>query len=188
MKKMSAIGSVLVLILCLAAGAAAAPKAAKSPKAVNYKVLQSILPAQDLSGSTRMKPEGSTDTAFGMSMSFASVTYEKGGDETLQTIEVRIEDNPAVMNYGGMDVSEMAATMMEGMESESDAGYFKNVTIQGFKGSERVERGESPTAEIVVLVAKRFTVKLTASGSDDAALLQKLAAKMDLAKLAKTAK
>jgi len=92
------------------------------------------------------------------------------------------------MNYGGMDMSEMAATMMEGMESESDAGYFKNVTIQGFKGSERVERGESPTAEIVVLVAKRFTVKLTASGSDDAALLQKLAAKMDLAKLAKTAK
>ncbi|MEW6515409.1 MAG: hypothetical protein AB1439_00705 [candidate division FCPU426 bacterium] len=189
MKKAVSYAVVLTCLLGLAASApAAAAKAAKTPKAVNYKTLQAILPTLELAGFKRLPVEGSTDTAFGMSMSFASVTYEKGGDENLQTIEVRIEDNAATMNYGGVDMSEMASTMMQGMEAESDAGYYKNVTIQGFQGSERVERGESPTAEIVILVAKRFTVKLTANGMDDVALLQRLVNKMDLAKLAKSAK
>jgi hypothetical protein len=194
MKKILLYSMVLLFSLVLAAAGSASsvkadkPATAKAPKAVNYKTLQSILPTLALAGFKRMPVTGSTDSAFGMSMSSASVIYEKGSDDNLQTVEVIIEDNPATMNYGGMDMSEMATTMMEQFEAESDAGYSKSVKIQGFPGTERVEKSESPTAEIVVLVAKRFTVKLTASGLSDATLLQKLVNSMDLEKLAKAVK
>jgi hypothetical protein len=194
MKRILFYSTVLLVSFGLAALASASsvktdkPAAAKAPKAVNYKVLQSILPTLQLAGFKRLPVTGSTDSAFGMSMSTASVIYEKGSDDNLQSVEVIIEDNPATMNYGGVDMSEIATTMMQDFETESDTGYSKSVKIQEFPGTERVEKSESPTAEIVVLVAKRFTVKLTASGLSDATLLQKLVNSMDLGKLAKSVK
>jgi hypothetical protein len=78
--------------------------------------------------------------------------------------------------------------MTQGMEAESDEGYYRNVKIQGFKGSERLEKGENPTSEIGLVLAKRFYVTLKGTGLGDTALLHKLVDNMDLAKLAGLAK
>jgi len=167
---------VLLSLLCVAfVGTAVAQNV------VNFKQLQGFMPKADLAGYTKGKPGGSTSSAMGMSSSEATLNYEKSGGGT---IEVKISDT------AGVPMAAMGLSMM-GMteyENETENGYDKTIKVQGFPGTEKVDRSESKSAEISVVVAKRFMVELRCVDCDDIASLKKLVEGMDLAGLAKLAK
>lgn len=164
-----------VSALCLAfAGTALAQDV------VNFKKLQEFLPQADLAGYAKGKPGGSTSKAMGMSTSEATLSYEKSGGGT---IEVSIQDTAGVP----MAAMGLAMIGMTEYENETENGYEKSIKVQGFPGTEKVERGEYKSAEISVVVAKRFMVELKCDDCDDIANLKKLVESMDLGGLAKLA-
>jgi len=169
----------IALFLILAAGSFFLLSAQTAQKTVSFKKLQEFLPKIDLSGFSRQKPGGETSSAMGMSTSEAHVTYEKGGDIS---IEVKISD------LAGVPMAQMGLSMM-GMtefENETETGYEKSIKVQGFAGTEKTESTEdSKSCEIMLFVGSRFSVELSGSGTSDASLLHKLLDDMKLADLSK---
>ena len=148
---------------------------------VNFKQLQGFLPKADLAGYTKGKPGGETTSVMGMSSSEATLNYEKSAGGT---IEVKIADTAGVP----MAALGMGMIGMTEYENETENGYDKSIKVQGFPGTEKVERGEYKSAEISIVVAKRFMVELKCVDCDDIANLKKLVEGMDLGGLAKLAK
>ena len=168
--------AVFVSLLCVAfAGPAMAQEI------VNFKQMQEFLPKADLAGYTKGKPGGETTKAMGMASSQATLRYEKSDEAA---IVITISDTAGV----AMAAMGLGMIGMMEYENETENGYDKSVKVQGFPGTEKVERGESPSADIMVVVAKRFMVELKCEGCDDIANLKKLVESMDLAGLAKLAK
>jgi hypothetical protein len=173
------IGVVVVLALsCIVISAQQAQQ-----KAVSFKKLQEFLPKIDLSDYTREKPTGETNSMMGMSTSEATVRYEgKSGGDDAPSIEVKISD------LAGVPFAQLGMSMMGGQEfeNETESGYEKSVKIQGFPGTERVEKTEdSKEAHLQLLVGNRFMVEFEASGTSDVSLLRKLVDSMNLGDLAK---
>lgn len=151
-------------------------------KVVNFRKLQEFLPKTELAGFTRQKPAGETTSAFGVSSSEAHVLYEKGSGDNLVSIEVKISD------LSGVPFGQMGASMLGAMEfeNETETGYEKSVQIQGFRGTEKVDRSEeNKSAEIQLYVGNRFLVELRGSGTSEVALLHKLLNDIKLSELAK---
>lgn len=151
-------------------------------KVVNFRKLQEFLPKTELAGFARQKPAGETTSAFGMSSSEAYVLYEKGSGDNVVSIEVKISD------LAGVPFGQMGASMIGAMEfeNETETGYEKSVQVQGFRGTEKVDRSEeNRSSEIQLLVGNRFLVELKGSGTSDIALLHKLLNDMKLGELAK---
>ena len=169
----------IALFLILSAGGFFLLSAQTAQKTVSFKKLQEFLPKIDLSGFSRLKPGGETSSAMGMSTSEAHVTYEKGGDIS---IEVKISD------IAGVPLAQMGLSMM-GMtefENETENGYEKSIKVQGFAGTEKVEKTEDgQSCEIMLFVGNRFTVELQGTGTADASLLHKLLEGIKLADLSK---
>lgn len=169
----------IALFLILAAGSFLLLSAQTAQKAVSFKKLQEFLPKVDLSGFSRLKPGGETSSAMGMSTSEANVTYEKGGDIS---IEVKISD------LAGVPMAQMGLSMM-GMtefENETENGYEKSIKAQGFPGTEKVDNsGESKSCEIMLFVGNRFSIEIQGRGISDASLLHKLLDDMKLGDLSK---
>lgn len=178
----------LLAALCLTATLESAPPTVpgQTPRTVPFTVLQSFLPTLQPAGFIRHPPSGATETAAGMAFSFAEVMYEQRRDGDLQTISVRIEDVSGQAIYDGEDLAEPTGRAAPDRDIETESGYVRTVTVQGFRASERVQTGETPTAEIALQVAKRFNVTLHAQGLADAAPLKELVGDMDLMKLAQT--
>ena len=173
------------LLMILALGGILTAAAPAQSTTVHYKQLQQCLPKIDLPGFTKGKPQGETSSMLGMSTSEASLAYEKVVNEnTTQTITVKISDTAGVP-MAGIGLSMLGMTEFS---NETENGYEKSVKIQGFSGTEKVQKGEDPSAEINLVVANRFMVTLDASGTSDVALLKKLLDNMSLADLAKLAK
>jgi hypothetical protein len=152
-------------------------------KAVSFKKLQEFLPKIDLSGFTRGKPTGETNSMMGMSTSEATVIYEgkSGGDEP-PTIEVKISD------MAGVPFAQLGMSMITGQEfeTETEHGYEKSVKVQSFPGTERVDTSEdSKEAHLQILVGNRFMIEFDGRGTSDATLLRKLVDSMNLGDLAK---
>gem|GEM_PF-3263766 len=81
------------------------------------------------------------------------MAYEKGSGDNLISIEVKITD------MAGIPFSQMGASMMGLMEFENETvnGYEKSIQVQGFKGTEKVNRSENnKTAEMHLAVGNRF--------------------------------
>jgi hypothetical protein len=146
-------------------------------KTVNFKQLQEFLPKIDLPEFTKGKPSGQTSSAMGMATSEASLKYTKGEE----TIEVNISDMAGIP-FAAAGVAMLGATEFE---NQTENGYEKSVKIQGFPGTEKVNNGEDKTAEIQLVVANRYMVKVESRGISDAALLRKLIEDMNLGELAK---
>jgi len=166
---------VFVSLLCVAFAISAAAQ-----NIVNFKQLQGFLPKADLAGYTKGKPGGSTSSAMGMSSSEATLKYAKTEESW---IEVKISDTAGVP----MAAMGLAMVGMTEYENETETGYDKTIKVQGFPGTEKVERGEYKSAEISVVVAKRFMVELKCEACDDISNLKKLVESMDLGGLAKLA-
>ncbi|MDH4272979.1 MAG: hypothetical protein OEW18_13485 [Candidatus Aminicenantes bacterium] len=166
---------VFVSALCLAFAVTA-----MAQEMVNFKKLQEFLPKIELSGYTKGKPGGETTKAFGMAASEATLRYKKSEESG---IEVKISDTAGVP----MAAMGLAMVGMTEYENETENGYEKTIKVLGFPGTEKVDRGEYKSAEISIVVAKRFMVELNCEGCDDIANLKKLVESMDLGGLAKLA-
>src|SRR5713101_4603581 len=79
--------------------------ASAQAKVIHFKKLQECLPTKELKGFKRMKPGGSTQPAFGMTTSEASVRYQQGESNPEATeipqgdvasIEIKISDVSAI--------------------------------------------------------------------------------------------
>jgi hypothetical protein len=177
--------------------------ASSQTKVVHFKKIQECLPTKELKGFKRMKPGGSTQTAFGMTTSEATVRYQQavsespGGmrgeippvtdpygseSEATASIEVKVSD------VTGVPFAAMAFAVDRGdFENEREDGYEKSTVVKGkYKGIEEVSHGEGyKSCKLSFSVANRFTVELNASGTDDVKLLQALVESMNLDKLEK---
>lgn len=171
----SRVQRVLLLAFCGGLLLAAWPLAALAD-VVHFKELMAILAIDPPQGwEVAEKPRGST-TKAPVQMSEAHVEFKAGEDKRL---EVRIMDMP-----GG---AALFMGLAQAVEMESSEEYIKPVTIQDHKGIETY-RFKDKDGEIQLPVANRFLVTVKGSGLDNTEMLQAVAAKLDLKKLAALAK
>lgn len=169
----------IALFLVFMAGGLFLWGAQTTQKTVSFKKLQEFLPKIELSNFSRLKPGGETSSAMGMSSSEAHVTYDQGGEIS---IEVKITD------ISGVPLAQMGLSMigLTEFENETESGYEKSTKVQGFSGTEKSEKTEDGSScELMLRVGDRFIVELRGTGTADASLLHKLVGDMKLADLAK---
>ncbi|MEW5817664.1 MAG: hypothetical protein AB1798_20005 [Spirochaetota bacterium] len=170
---------ILVSLIC----ASLALTGMAQQQTIGFKKLQEFLPKIDLSGYSKGKPGGQTSKAMGMSVSEATLRYEKSEGDIEISIEIKIQDTAGVP-FLSMGLGMIGSTEFE---NETEDGYEKSVKIQGHPGTEKVQRGEYKSAEVTIAVASRFLIELKCHECDDVGSLRKLADSMDLNGLAKLA-
>ncbi len=168
------------------------------PKTIHFKELQKCLPVKAPAGFTREKPKGQSISSSGISTSNASVEFTAMKKEKqLQTIDDGKQDSVLIdvtwsasveiMDYAGMGEG-MAASLqaISGLqfENETEDGYEKSVTFNGYKGIEKLHSEEtSRSCSLQLVVGDRFIVTANGNGFADAAILQSLLNASDLTKL-----
>ncbi len=139
---------------------------------VDFQTLKAMLPAA-LPGMARTNASGEANQGLGMQATNATGTY-KGADGS--TVELSISDASAVSG-----LMEMAESLPQTTNSESDSGYEKDVVLGGRKVHEKYNT-HSHHGELQAFVAKRFAVAVTGEGVDMSTLESALGT-VDLAKL-----
>ena len=146
----------------------------KKVDVVEYKVLKDMLP-ESIGNMRRTNATGEKAAAMGMEVSNAEGRYENdqnGG------ITVKLTDIGSMTGLAGMAAYAWAAT---NVERESDNGYEKTGTFNGFKSHERWEKSSS-SGEISVLVGGRFVAEVSGYNTSMDALKDAMN-KIDLKKL-----
>jgi hypothetical protein len=146
----------------------------KKVETVDYKVLKDMLP-ESVGGMKRTDATGEKTAAMGMQASSAEGRYsnEQGANITL-----KLTDIGSMTGLAGMAAYAWAAT---DIERESDDGYEKTSTFNGYKSHETWHKS-SKSGDISVLVGGRFVAE--ASGNDvDMNALKDALGKLDLKKL-----
>ena len=146
----------------------------KKVDVVEYKVLKDMLP-ESLGNMRRTNATGEKTEAMGMQISNAEARYENdqnGG------ITVKLTDIGSMTGLAGMAAYAWAATTVE---RESDNGYEKTGSFNGFKSHERWEKSSS-SGEISVLVGGRFVAEVSGYNTSMDALKDAMN-KIDLKKL-----
>ena len=126
-----------------------------------------------LPGMERTNTSGEAKQGLGMQSTNATGIY-KGADGT--SVELTIADASAVS--GLMDLAE---SLPQTTDSESDSGYEKDVILGGRKVHEKYNT-HSRHAELQAIVAKRFAIDLTGEGVD-MSKLESAFGNVDLGKL-----
>ena len=139
---------------------------------VDFKTLKAMLP-EALPGMSRTNASGEAKQGFGMQATNATGNY-KGADGS--NVEVTIADASAVAG-----LMEMAESLPQTTNSESDSGYEKDVMLGGHKVHEKYDT-RNRHGELQTIVAKRFAVGLTGDGVDMSTLENALGA-IDLGRL-----
>jgi hypothetical protein len=172
---------------------------APAVKTIHFKELQKCLPVKAPEGFVKEKPKGQTMSSSGISSSNASIeftapkkekrlqTSDEGKQDSVDT-DVTWTASIEIVDFAGMGEG-MAATlqMVAGMqfENESDGGYEKSVTFNGYKGIEKSNvQDESRTCSLQLVVGDRFIVTANGNGFSDVSILQELISATDLKKLA----
>lgn len=114
--------------------------------AVDFRTLKELLP-EAIAGLKRTSREGQKQ--MGMSEATAEYSAEDGN----RTLNVKISDIGGM----GMMAAGAAYAMTLDMDKETDTGYERNSTFEGFKAHEKME-GDS--GEMTVMVADRFMVEV----------------------------
>jgi len=123
---------------------------------VDFQTLKGMLPPS-LPGMERTNASGEAKQGLGMQSTHATGTY-KGTDGA--SVELTIADASAVS--GLMDLAE---SLPQTTDSESDSGYEKDVILGGRKVHEKYNT-RSRHGELQAIVAKRFAIDLTGEGVD----------------------
>jgi hypothetical protein len=139
---------------------------------VDFQTLKGMLPPS-LPDMERTNASGEAKQGLGMQSTHATGTY-KGTDGA--SVELTIADASAVS--GLMDLAE---SLPQTTNSESDSGYEKDVILEGRKVHEKYNT-HSRHGEIQAIVAKRFAIELTGEGVDMSKLEAALG-NVDLGKL-----
>jgi hypothetical protein len=122
----------------------------KKVEPVSFRLLKELLP-EDLPGMKRTGISGEKNAAFGMTLSEAHAKYaaEDGG-----MIEIKITDMGSISGLVGM--SRFAWANNE-FERESDDGYEKTTTFEGYKAIEKYTVSNQK-GELQIIIGKRFVV------------------------------
>ena len=169
-------------------------------KIIHFKELQKVLPAKAPEGFQREKPKGQTVSSSGISSSNASVDFTAVKKEKqLQTTDDGKQDSVEVdvtwtasieiIDYVGMGEGMFASLTMLAetkFENETEVGYEKSTTFNGYKGIEKSHTEEySKSCGLQLIVGDRFLVNASGNGFSDVIILQNLLNSMDLKKLEK---
>ena len=151
----------------------------KAIEAVPGATLKSLLPSE-LPGMKRTEASSEKTNAMGVDMSTAEGRYEAadGGDASGH---IRLTD---VGNMTGPMRMGMAAWAVAQYSRETDTGYEKTTTFNGYKAVEEYNT-EGKHGSLRVLVADRFIVEAEGNGVTMDAIKEMLS-KVDLKKLAAT--
>ncbi len=145
----------------------------KKVETVDYKVLKEMLP-DNVGGLKRTDATGEKTAAMGMQVSNAEGRYS---DDQGKNATVKITDIGSMTGLAGMAAYAWAMT---DVDRESDTGYEKTASFNGYKSHEKWDKS-SNYGEISVLVGGRFVVE--ASGSMEMNALKDALSKVDLKKL-----
>ncbi|GAB5551086.1 MAG: hypothetical protein Sapg2KO_06770 [Saprospiraceae bacterium] len=118
--------------------------------AVDFRELKALLPER-LAGMKRTNIEGEKTGMGGFKYSVAKATYEKGDSR----MEVSILDGAG---FAGV-VSGMAAWSLIEVDRETDTGYERTTTIDGYKAFESFD-SEQEEGQLSVVVEDRFIVNI----------------------------
>lgn len=156
----------------LAAAAGGGNGDVKPVDPVSFRELQTVMP--EISGWERKSPTGERMTApFAFSQS--STTYTNGD----QNVDLKIMDS----GFNQMLFAPFAMFMAAGYEKETQDGFEKSVTIGGYPGFEKWDKG-TKNGELTVVVNKRFLVQVEGHDVADEKVLHTILDKTDLTKLA----
>jgi len=134
----------------------------KKVEPVNFRDLKALLP-ESLPGMKRTTAEGEKTSVMGINVSEAHARYE---NEEGANIDVKITDMGSVSGLVGMATMAWA---YGDIDRESDDGYEKTTTFDGYKAFEKYSK-ESKNGELNILIARRFIVNVEGSNVEMPAL------------------
>ena len=146
----------------------------KQVEVVDYKVLKEMLPG-DVGGLKRTEATGEKTAAMGMQVSHANGRYSNDAGASMT---IKITDIGSMTGLAGMAAYAWAATEID---RDSDTGYEKTSTFNGYKSHEKYDKS-SKSGEISVLVGNRFVTEVSGNDVDMDAMKDALT-KVDLKKL-----
>ena len=124
----------------------------KKVETVDYKVLKDMLPA-DLPGMKRSEATGEKTEAMGISVAMAEGRYKNGDGSS--TMQVKITDIGSMTGLAGMAMFAWASTSID---RETETGYEKTSTFNGFKSHEKYDKS-GKSGELSTIVGGRFVVE-----------------------------
>ncbi len=146
----------------------------KKVDVVEYKVLKDMLPAS-VGSMKRTEATGEKTAAMGMQVSNAEGRYSDGQNGN---ITIKLTDIGSMTGLAGMAAYAWAAT---DIERESDDGYEKTGTFNGYKSHEKWTKS-SNSGDLSVLVGGRFVAEASGYNTTMDTLKDALT-KIDLKKL-----
>ena len=158
----------------MGAAISGAATAGKKVETVSYQELKALLP-ESLPGMKRTDATGEKSSAMGMQVSNAEGRYSS--DDGSSTT-IKITDIGSMTGLAGMTAYAWAKV---DIDRESDNGYEKTTTFNGYKAHEKYDK-PSKSGEISVLVGDRFVVEVDGRNVDMDAIKSTLG-KVDLGKL-----
>jgi len=158
----------------MGAAVSGAANSGKKVETVDYKELKALLP-ESLPGMKRTDASGEKTSAMGMQISHAEGRYrsDEGSSAT-----IKITDIGSMTGLAGMTAYAWARV---DVDRESDTGYEKTATFNGYKSREKYDN-QSKSGEVSVLVGDRFVVEVDGNNLDMDAIKSTLG-KVDLGKL-----
>lgn len=147
----------------------------KKVETVDYHVLKDMLPA-DLSGMKRTEATGAKNAAMGITVANAEGRYKN--DDGSQTMNIKITDIGSMTGLAGMAMFAWASTEID---RETETGYEKTSTFNGFKSHEKYDKSNK-SGELSTIVGNRFVVEADGYGVDMNAIKDAVT-KVDLKKL-----
>jgi hypothetical protein len=155
-------------------GEAFGAAAGKKVTPVDFRELKVLLP-EELPGMKRTRAEGERAAAMGVNISKAEGEYKKEGS----SVHISLMD---MGTLSGMAALATVGWAMAEIDKETETGYEKTSTYQGYKSHEEYNR-QSKDGEVTVLVADRFVVEVRGNNLPMEGITAALAA-VDLSKLA----
>jgi hypothetical protein len=147
----------------------------KTVAAVSASALKTVLP-EKLAGMNRTDASAERNQAMGIDVTTAHAQYEGQNDASLNLTVTDAGNMTGPMRMG------LAAWAMAEYNRETDTGYERTGTFNGYKGMEEYNR-ENKQGSIRVFVADRFVVEFDGYGLTMETLKQALG-QLDLKKIA----
>jgi hypothetical protein len=141
---------------------------------INFKKLLPFVDVKIPGWTMEGQPSGATITQGPMSVSEAKAEF-KAGDKTLEVSVTDLFGKPVPMMMG------------QKMEMETNEEIVRTTAVQGFKAIQHYNKKDKD-GSLIISVADRFLMKIEGKGIDNLKVLQDVAQRLDLKKLAALAK
>ncbi|TDE11658.1 hypothetical protein [Dyadobacter psychrotolerans] len=119
---------------------------------IDFRKLRELLP-EEIAGFKRTEASGEKNGAMGFTISTADARYKGDNDAS---IHLEILDTGGV---AGVATMAMAAWTMADIDKETDTGYEKTTSLEGYKAFEKYD-SQNKSGELNLLVADRYVVNV----------------------------